>query len=139
MMKKRKSHDSVFKAKVALEAVKGEKTIAQISSEYKVHSNQISKWKKKLLEELPELFSGKHRGQDVNREELEAELYRQIGQLKVELEWLKKNLNYSVEAKRKLIEQAHLKIPIKSNANYWEYPVPDFITRARESVPIIWH
>jgi len=113
MMKKRKSHDSVFKAKVALEAVKGEKTIAQISSEYKVHSNQISKWKKKLLEELPELFSGKHRGQDVNREELEAELYRQIGQLKVELEWLKKNLNYSVEAKRKLIEQAHLKIPIK--------------------------
>lgn len=58
MMKKRKSHDSVFKAKVASEAVKGEKTIAQIPSEYKVHPNQISKWKKKLLEELPVEFAG---------------------------------------------------------------------------------
>jgi len=66
-MKKRKSHDSVFKAKVALEAVKGEKTIAQISGEYKDHPHQISKWKKKLLEELPELFSGKHRGQNVSK------------------------------------------------------------------------
>ena len=89
-MKKRKTHDSVFKAKVALEAVKGEKTIAQISSEYGVHPNQISQWKKKLLTELPELFSEKRRSREVNKEELEAELYRQIGQLKVELEWLKK-------------------------------------------------
>jgi transposase len=90
MIKKRKMHDSVFKAKVALEAVKGEKTIAQIASEYGVHANQISQWKKKLLQELPELFSEKRRSQDVNRETLEAELYRQIGQLKVELEWVKK-------------------------------------------------
>jgi putative transposase len=90
MIKKRKTHDSTFKAKVALEAVKGEKTIAQISSEYGVHPNQISKWKKKLLQELPELFSEKRRSQDINKEELEAELYRQIGQLKVELEWVKK-------------------------------------------------
>jgi len=89
-MKKRRNHDSVFKAKVALEAVKGEKTIAQISSEYGVHPNQISQWKKKLLEELPELFSEKRRSREVNKEDLEAELYRQIGQLKVELEWLKK-------------------------------------------------
>ena len=90
MIKKRKTHDSTFKAKVALEAVKGEKTIAQISSEYGVHPNQISKWKKKLLQELPELFSEKRRSQDINKEALEAELYRQIGQLKVELEWVKK-------------------------------------------------
>jgi len=90
MIKKRKMHDSVFKAKVALEAVRGEKTIAQISSEYGVHANQISQWKKKLLQELPELFSEKRRSKDINKEELEAELYRQIGQLKVELEWVKK-------------------------------------------------
>jgi len=89
-MKKRRNHDSVFKAKVALEAVKGEKTIAQISSEYGIHPNQIGQWKKKLLEELPELFSEKRRSREINKEELEAELYRQIGQLKVELEWLKK-------------------------------------------------
>ena len=86
----RRNHGAAFKAKVALEAVKGEKTIAQISSEYGVHPNQISQWKKKLLEELPELFSEKRRSREVNKEELEAELYRQIGQLKVELEWLKK-------------------------------------------------
>jgi transposase len=89
-MKKRRNHDSVFKAKVALDAVRGEKTIAQLSSEYGVHANQISQWKKKLLEELPELFSEKRRSREVDKEELEAELYRQIGQLKVELEWLKK-------------------------------------------------
>lgn len=90
MIKKRKTRDSTFKAKVALEAVRGEKTIAQISSEYGVHPNQISKWKRKLLQELPELFSEKRRSQDINKEALEAELYRQIGQLKVELEWVKK-------------------------------------------------
>jgi transposase len=90
MIKKRKMHDSVFKAKVALEAVRAEKTIAQISSEYGVHANQISQWKKKLLLELPELFSEKRRSKDINNEALEAELYRQIGQLKVELEWVKK-------------------------------------------------
>jgi transposase-like protein len=53
-MKKMKTHDSVFKAKVALESVRGEKTITHISSEYGVHQNQISKWKKKLLHEMPE-------------------------------------------------------------------------------------
>ena len=90
MINKRKTHESAFKAKVALEAVKGEKTIAQLSSEYGVHPNQISKWKKKLLQELPALFSEKHQAQDMNKEALEAELYRQIGQLKVELEWVKK-------------------------------------------------
>ena len=73
MIKKRKMHDSVFKAKVALEAVRGEKTIAQISSEYGVHANQISQWKKKLLQELPELFSEKRRSKDINKEELEAD------------------------------------------------------------------
>jgi transposase len=90
MINKRKTHESAFKAKVALEAVKGEKTIAQLSSEYGVHPNQISKWKKKLLQELPALFSEKRQAQDMNKEALEAELYRQIGQLKVELEWVKK-------------------------------------------------
>lgn len=90
MIKKRPTHDAVFKAKVALEAVKGEKMIAQLASQYGVHPNQIGQWKKKLLEDLPALFSDKRNRQDNGHEELEAELYRQIGQLKVELEWLKK-------------------------------------------------
>jgi transposase-like protein len=89
-MGKRRRHDAALKARIALEAVKGEKTVAQLASEYGVHPNQIGQWKKKLLNDLPALFSGNGSRQDKDREELEAELYRQIGQLKVELEWLKK-------------------------------------------------
>jgi len=86
----RKRHDAAFKARVALEAVRGEKTVAQISSDYKVHGNQIRQWKKKLLEELPGIFKDRRKKSKKENEELTAELYRQIGQLKVELDWLKK-------------------------------------------------
>ncbi len=90
MRKKRKVHEGVFKAKIALEAIKEERTINQLASTYEVHPNQIRQWKKQLLEGLPGIFSEKRERQEQDREELEAELYRQIGQLKVELEWLKK-------------------------------------------------
>jgi transposase-like protein len=86
----RKNHDSAFKAKVALEAIKGEKTMAQISSEYGVHVNQIRQWRQKLLEELPGVFSDRRQKKDKETEEMTSELYRQIGQLKVELDWVKK-------------------------------------------------
>jgi len=89
-MGKRRKHDAAFKARVALEAVKGEKTLAQLAGEYGVHPNQIGQWRKKLLKELPTLFSERGGRQEQDHDELEAELYRQIGQLKVELEWLKK-------------------------------------------------
>lgn len=90
MGKVRKNHDAAFKARVALEAIKGEKTIAQIASEHGVHPNQIGQWKKRLLKDLPGVFSGKRKKEEKDRSELEDELYRQIGQLKVELDWLKK-------------------------------------------------
>ena len=87
----RKTYDAVFKAKVAFEAVaKGEKTIAQIASGYSVHPNQVRQWRQHLLEMLPEVFSNRRPQQERVRDEMEAELYRQIGQLKVEVEWLKK-------------------------------------------------
>jgi transposase len=86
----RKKYSAAFKAKVALEAVKKEKTIAQLSSEYGVHANQITKWRKELLEQLPSLFSDKRKKKDQNTEATQDELYRQIGKLKVELGWLKK-------------------------------------------------
>ena len=86
----RKRYNAAFKAKVALEAVKGEKTIAQLSSEYGVHGNQIRQWRKQLLEELPRIFSDRRKKSEKENEELTSELYRQIGQLKVELDWLKK-------------------------------------------------
>jgi transposase-like protein len=90
MGKTTKSRDAALKAKIAFEAARGEKTITQLAGEYGVHPNQIGQWKKKLLEELPAIFSDKRVYRDKDKEELEAELYRQIGQLKVELEWLKK-------------------------------------------------
>ncbi len=79
-----------FKAKVALEAIKGEKTLAQLSSEFEVHANQIGQWRKQLLKELPNLFSDRRKKQDKEQDDLISELYRQIGQLKVEVDWLKK-------------------------------------------------
>ena len=90
MANMRRRHDAAIKAKVALEAVKGEKTITQIASEFKVHPNMVRKWRKQLLEMLPDLFSDRRKKVEGDRDELEAELYRQIGQLKVELDWLKK-------------------------------------------------
>lgn len=86
----RKSHDAAFKAKVALEAMKGDRTMAELSSEYGVHANQIRQWRQKLVDELPNVFSDRRQKKDKEGEEVTAELYRQIGQLKVELEWVKK-------------------------------------------------
>jgi transposase-like protein len=86
----RRRHSASFKAKVALEAVKEDKTISQLASDYAVHPNQIRQWKKRLLNEAADIFSTRREKAARNQEELEAELYRQIGQLKVELDWLKK-------------------------------------------------
>ena len=82
-----------FKANVALEEVKGEKTVAQIAGEFGVHPDQVRKWKDQLLSMLPELFSDRRKKREEDRDELEAELFRQIGQLRVENEWLKKNIS----------------------------------------------
>ena len=90
MNKNNRNHDSAFKARIALEAIKKEKTLAQLGSEYGVHPNQIGQWRKHLLEELPSLFSDKRKKSDKEGEELKDELYKQIGQLKVEVDWLKK-------------------------------------------------
>jgi len=86
----RKNHSASFKAKVALEAVKTEKTISQLSSEFGVHPNQITQWRRRLLDEIPDIFSRKRKKKETDAETLQSELYRQIGQLKVELDWLKK-------------------------------------------------
>ena len=90
MVNMRKRYDAKFRAKVSLEAVKGNKTLAELSSEFKVHPNQIRKWRKQLLEDLPDLFTDRRKKKDKDAEELISELYRQIGQMKVELDWLKK-------------------------------------------------
>jgi putative transposase len=88
--KKRKKYSSQFKFKVALEAVKGLQTINEIASKHSVHPNQVSTWKKQLLEEGPAVFGQDTARQLRDQEAREAELYEQIGRLKMELEWLKK-------------------------------------------------
>jgi len=86
----RRRYDGKTKAKVALEAMKGEKTAAQIASLYGVHANQVSKWKVQALKGLPGVFEkGNSEGRNENAALVE-ELYRQIGQLTVELDWVKK-------------------------------------------------
>jgi transposase-like protein len=79
-----------FKAQVALSAVRGEQTTAELASKYGVHSSQVTAWKKQLLDQAAELFEdgrGKSRDESSAKEE---ELYEQIGRLKMEVEWLKK-------------------------------------------------
>ncbi len=86
----RKRYGSQFKAKVALAALKGEKTAAELSSHYGVHASQIVRWKKELEQSAPDIFSGKQEKAAQDGQRLKDELYRQIGQLKVELDWVKK-------------------------------------------------
>jgi transposase len=88
----RRFHAPAFKAKVALEAMKEQKTIAELSNIYGVHSTQITKWKKKALEILTQGFSDHWKHEEKNRDELIQELYQQIGKLKVERDWLKKKI-----------------------------------------------
>ena len=88
----RKKFEAGFKARVALEVIKGEKTLAQISSEYGAHANQVSKWKQELLKGAAEIFRRKNGKQDNGQEEKIENLYKSIGELKVENDWLKKKL-----------------------------------------------
>jgi transposase-like protein len=92
MSKKRTVHSDAFKAKVALEAVKGVKTMNELSSEYGVHPVLIGQWKKVLLSRAGEIFIRGGSGKAKTEDEVTAPLYQEIGRLKIELDWLKKKL-----------------------------------------------
>lgn len=90
MKQQRKQHSGGFKAKVAMEAVRGERTLNELASQFEVHPTQVMQWKKRLLEGASELFAGRA-PKGAGMEALLVErLYQQIGQMKVELDWLKK-------------------------------------------------
>ena len=90
MSKKRRQHSADLKARVALEALKGVEPIHAIAAKYQVHPVQVSQWKKELLERLPEVFTRKPPPGVAEAAEREERLYQKIGQLEVELDWLKK-------------------------------------------------
>lgn len=88
----RKKPDPNFKAKVAFEALKGNKTMSELSAQYGVHNTQINNWKRLLKEEMPKIFLRKNDRNMRDKDALIENLYRQIGQLTYELEWVKKKI-----------------------------------------------
>lgn len=88
----RNHYSAEFKAKLALEVIKGNHTLAEIASDAKVHPNLLMQWKRQLLESLPTVLADKRVKDNKEQEEKEARLYQQIGQLQVELDWLKKKV-----------------------------------------------
>ena len=92
MRKKRRAFTEKFKAEVALEAVRGMKTLAELATEYKIHPNQISKWKKHLVANASDLYLKGTNENALSEEELTAPLYEEIGRLKMDVKWLKKKL-----------------------------------------------
>jgi transposase-like protein len=91
-MKKRRNYDPNFRARVALEAIKGNRTLSEISGEYKVHPNMIVKWKKELVLKLPTIFQKPDNAELSEAIEKNDELYKEIGKLKMEVDYLKKKL-----------------------------------------------
>ena len=90
MRKLSKKYTAQEKAKVALEAIKGTMTYAQITSKYGVHSTQINRWKSLLQSGVVDIFKGKARQKETDQDKLIEELYKHVGQQKVELDWIKK-------------------------------------------------
>ena len=92
-MAMRKKFEPALKARIALEAIRGEKTLAEISSEYGAHATQISKWKQELIAGSAEIFSNGKTLKDTGHQEQIDKLHRVIGEITVERDWLKKKLN----------------------------------------------
>lgn len=92
MKKTRRKFTASFKAKVVLEALKERNTIQQLAEKYNIHPNQITSWKKEFLQNADKAFEGENTGNLVESEKEKDELYKQIGQLQVEINWLKKKV-----------------------------------------------
>lgn len=98
----RKRYSAEEKAKIALEALKGQKTVNEIASSYGVHPNQVAQWKKQATDEMPQIFSDRRIKSERTEAELQAQLYQEIGQLKFELDWLKKKVGLAERIKTRV-------------------------------------
>jgi len=96
MNKTRRKHSGEFKTKVVLEMLKGVETLSEICSKHGVHPTQATKWRRSFLERAPELFSDRESSKEKGQEEVQSELYKKIGQLQVELDFLKKKSGISL-------------------------------------------
>lgn len=90
MKKQRRKHSAEFKARVALEAIKGIKTLSEIAREYEIHPVMVGKWKTEMLDRLPELFEGNKSAQNKDPEKEQEQLHRKLGQLTMEVDFLEK-------------------------------------------------
>jgi len=90
MAQKRRQFSGQFKARVVRAALREDKTLAELASQFGIHPNQITDWKRQALEALPEVFSRRKRADAKAAEDHETRLYEQVGKLQVELEWMKK-------------------------------------------------
>lgn len=90
MTQKRRQFTAAFKSRVARAALREDKTLAQLASEYGVHPNQITEWKRQILEAMPDVFSRKRKKQQQDNQQLIDRLYQQIGELQVDVNWMKK-------------------------------------------------
>src|SRR5207302_10901607 len=113
MPRTRKSHPPSLKAKVAVEAIKAHKTTAQIAQMFGVHPTQVGGWKKQALAGLPDIFGN---GSEQMRQQSYTEKdkhYKKIGQLKVELDFIKKELASSIEERRRWIDPTHSRLNVQ--------------------------
>ena len=94
MVSKRQRFNATYKAKVALAAVRGDRTTSELAAAFSVHATQVGLWKKQLVGGAAAAFASERSPVEVNHEQLEAELYEQIGKLQVELNWLKKKVTH---------------------------------------------
>ncbi|WP_169309339.1 transposase [Desulforhopalus sp. IMCC35007] len=90
MKKQRRKHTAAFKARVALEAIKGLKTMSEIAAEFEIHPVMVSNWKKEMLEHLPELFESKNTRKEKDTEKDKEQLHSKVGQLTMEVDFLEK-------------------------------------------------
>ncbi len=129
----RKSYAPSLKAKVAVEAIKGNKTATQIAPTFSVHPNLVMCWKKQALEQLPELFANGHAKQQADTEK--DELFQQIGRLKVELDFLKKKRACSTEDKRGWINPEHADLSIRQQCELLGLPSSTYYYQPRPETP----
>ena len=135
MPRKRRLFDGAFKAKVALDAVRGVKTVSELAAFYKVHPTQITLRKKQLLEGAETVFESGSAKKSATEEPSSAELYEQIGRLKIELDWVKKKWPRTVEERCGWIEVGHRGLSVRRQcellglhrSNRYYEPVPECV------------